>query len=327
MLNAKDAAKPTMQILGSCVRGLIRAPEGRGITACDLTSIESVGLAWLAGCDDILDLFHRGRDTYKTFGVSYYGKPYEEITKAERTFCKPPVLGCGFGASARALVAYAYGMGVVMAEEDAERAVTLFRTLYKEIPAYWYALLDGACAAVLEPGSTKRVYGFRRGDGERLEPRYDGPFVWYYFDGEFLWCGLPSRRVLFYHRPEVEFQTFTSKKTGREYTRPTLSYMGRQQDEGGAWTRIHTHGAKLAENDTQALCRDVLYHGLELIDRDPGLPIIMATYDEAVCETDLQDHTALERLKVCMTTRPEWLDERFFLGAEGYLNVGRYRKD
>lgn len=326
VLPAPDCDKPAMQILGSCVRGMIRAPKGRGITACDLTSIESVGVAWLAGCDTVLDIFHRGQDTYKTFGVSYYGKPYEEITKAERTFCKPPVLGCGFGASGPALVAYAYGMGVVMSEEDAERAVTLFRTLYREIPAWWYALMDGAVAAVSEPGRTVYVYGFRR-EGDRLEPRFDGPRVWYYYDGEFLWCGLPSRRVLFYHRPQVEWNTFTSKKTGREYTKASISYMGKLHDDGGAWTRIPTHGPKLAENLTQALCRDILYHGLEFIDRDERIDLIGHTYDEAICETWLDDTTALERLKGYMTTRPVWLDERFFLGADGYLNAPRYRKD
>jgi hypothetical protein len=315
-----------MQILGSCVRGMIRAPAGKGITACDLTSIESVGLAWLAGCDTILDIFHRGRDSYKEFASRYYGKPYEEVTKAERTFCKPPVLGCGYGAGGPALVKYAYGMGVMMTEADADKAVSIFRELYPEIPRFWYALMDGAIAAVLDPGQRKLVYGSRR-VGERLEPRYDGPSIWYYYDGEFLWCGLPSRRVLFYHRPQVHMAQMTSKRTGKTFSKPALTYMGKFSEEGGGWMRVPTHGGKCAEQDTQALCRDILYHGLGLIEQDPGLPLIGHTYDEAIAETDLTDTTALARMKRHMTARPPWLDERFFLGAEGYQNVPRYRKD
>jgi DNA polymerase len=99
-LYGPDAGKPVMDVLGSCVRGAIAAPEGKGITAVDLKSIESVGVAWLAGCDTILDLFWAGKDTYKDFATKHYKIPYEAVTKTQRTFCKPAVLGCLAGETA-----------------------------------------------------------------------------------------------------------------------------------------------------------------------------------------------------------------------------------
>jgi hypothetical protein len=83
-----------MLVFGGTMRGMFRARPGYRLHVCDYSSIESVGLAWLSGCDRMLDVFRRKRDFYRDFGSSLYRKPYDEITSAERQVSKSACLGC-----------------------------------------------------------------------------------------------------------------------------------------------------------------------------------------------------------------------------------------
>ena len=86
--------KSVSEILGGSIRHVIVAPENKTFAIADLSSIESVVLGWIAQCPAIDETFRSGRDSYKMFAVEYYGIEYEEVTKAQRSFSKPPVLGC-----------------------------------------------------------------------------------------------------------------------------------------------------------------------------------------------------------------------------------------
>lgn len=86
--------KSVSEILGGSIRHVIVADEGKTFAIADLSSIESVVLGWIAQCPAIDETFRSGRDSYKMFAVEYYGIEYEEVTKAQRSFSKPPVLGC-----------------------------------------------------------------------------------------------------------------------------------------------------------------------------------------------------------------------------------------
>lgn len=316
-LEVFEGGTPVIQGLGSCVRGAIKAPEGRGITAVDLKSIESVGLAWVVGCDVILDLFHSGRDTYKDFATRYYKIDYDTVTKKQRTFCKPVVLGAGYGAAGGALVSYAKGMGIVMEEDVAREMIRVFRTEFHEIPAYWKKVEATVKEAIRNPKVMQYVYPEGR----------EWPRVAYYYDGTFLFCGLPSGRTLFYFRPMISIERRRSNRTGDpDWFSESISYMGKKQDAGGAWQRVFTHGGKLTENLIQAVCRDILYHGLALIDQDPEIELVGSLYDEVITLTPLGTDEPYKRICRYMETKPSWLDDRFFLGSDGYCNAGRYRK-
>lgn len=89
--------RDVMGALSSCIRSAIRAPEGKRLVVSDLNAIENRVLGWVCGAESVLQVFREDRCPYKAFGSALLGKPYDEITKAERTFAKPPVLGC-FGA-------------------------------------------------------------------------------------------------------------------------------------------------------------------------------------------------------------------------------------
>jgi len=107
----------------------------------------------------------------------------------------------------------------------------------------------------------------------------------------------------------------------------SVSYMGIDREAGSAaWGRIYTHGSKFVENIVQATARDILWHGLELAEADPGLEVVGDIYDELLCLSDINDSTALARLISYMTSKPDWLDDSFYLGADGYVSP-RYKKD
>lgn len=452
-LEGKDAATPPLEILGSCVRSALVAPDGYNFTVADLSSIESVGLAYLAGCKSILEMFHQGEDTYKTFASAYYLCAYDEVTKAMRSFSKPAVLGCfsghtevltpdgykylavlkredlvwdgiafvehegviykghrdvirkygvratpdhkvksyqdakwvtwgdfeapqffdedaasynetcatydilncgprnqfkvrtsyghmiahncGYGASGRALVAYAKGLGVEMDEETATKQVKLFRDLYPEIPLLWKNVDIASKSAVRNPGETFYAFPCKEYSkyGARFHKYGNWPYLSYYYDKEskFLMCGLPSGRTIFYYDPSIMTMQRASNKKGpngetQYYNQESVYYGGRTQDAGGAWKYIQGSGPKSVENATQAYCRDVLFHGMELIDQDRMSELVGSVYDEVLTLSREGDSNALKRVIKCMTTLPPWLTNDFYLGASGFT-ARRYKKD
>lgn len=85
---------------GSYLRKAIMAPEGHQIIAGDLSQIEPRVLAWLAGYDELLDIFRAGGDPYATFGAQMFGIPglSKESHPLLRQSAKSAMLGC-FGAA------------------------------------------------------------------------------------------------------------------------------------------------------------------------------------------------------------------------------------
>jgi DNA polymerase len=84
---------------------------------------------------------------------------------------------------------------------------------------------------------------------------------------------------------------------------------------------LYTHGGKLAENVTQALCRDLLAHAMLRVER-AGWPIVLHVHDEIVAETGT-DATAAELCDM-MCELPPWA-AGFPLAAEGSVMM-RYAK-
>ena len=103
-------------------------PDGKLIVG-DFSSVESRGLAWIAGEQWKLDAYYAGKDLYKVLAASpdMFNKPYDSITKEERQSGKVGELSCGYGAGETAIVRFAEGMGIEMSEESAQRIKTPIR--------------------------------------------------------------------------------------------------------------------------------------------------------------------------------------------------------
>ena len=319
-------------VLGGAIRHVIQAKPGYSFAITDLSSIESVVLGWISQCPAIDDTFRSGRDSYKVFAAEYYSISYEEVTKAQRSFSKPPVLGCGFMLGWRGLMSYAEGYGVDLGEEEAKQAVDTFRTMYPEIPAFWKWIYD----AVKHVTST----GFPL-SGYRLKLERDDSFLR-------IW--LPSGRALSYYKPEVRkkrapWRNMTAAAgdipyvkfltdgwtdgllVSEGYMQPVqmldnFSYMG--LDDRNQWTRIFAHAGGVTENIVQSIAGDILWHGLRNADA-AGLPVVLHVHDEIVVEVPTaQTTSALATLKECMTRELPWAPD-MWLGADGFV-TNRYTK-
>lgn len=329
---------PVSDVLGLSVRHTITAPVGKTLVVCDLTSIESVVLGWLAQCPRVDETFRAGRDTYKEFAVRYFGVPYEEVTSAQRKFSKPPVLGCGFMLGWKGLIAYAEGYGVPLEEENARKAVDVFRTMYPEIPAFWDWIYKAVSYVILTGNSM---------DGYRLHIERDA---------DFLRIRLPSGRNLSYYQPQVvrrvapwatvEIPYEIGNEDPLLYIRKmfplvtdyeleqrgllsasawvdNVSYMG--TDLTSRWCRTYAHAGGFTENIVQSIAYDILFNGIALASLR-GLPVVLQVHDELGVEVDeSRSEGAFNALRSCMTTAPSWADG-MWLGAAGYISK-RYLKD
>lgn len=309
-----------MTALAGSVRSSFQAHQGRILRVCDLKAIESAVLAWLSGCDRMMSVFKDGRDPYRDFGVELFKKAYGEITSAERTICKPAVLGCGYQLGGGAfkngkrtgLWGYAENKGVDITEEEAAAHVKLFRKIYKEIPALWRALDNAAKAALA--GRPTTVNGLLR----------------FEMDHSYLTLRLPSGRRMYYFRPRLITKTFEGKKidprTGKPetFTRRVVSYMGRNQVTN-QWGRIATSGGKWCENATQAVARDILALGMRRA-HDDGFNLVGSVHDELIThERKGDNYYTTERLRDHMIRPIPWA-KGLPLDASAY-EAAIYRKD
>lgn len=302
-----------MTALAGSVRSSFQAPEGYHFTVCDLSAIESAVIAWLSRCERLLDVFRTGRDPYLDFGVELFGVPYEQITRAMRSICKPAVLGCGYqlgGGMLRegkrtGLWGYAEAMGVEITKEEAHRQVALFREIYPELPTFW---------ANLETAARSALMG---------RPMTVGGLIRFAMDGPFLTARLPSGRKMYYYKPRVIDREF-EREDGTKYTRRVMSYMGMAQ-MSHRWGRVSTSGGKQAENVVQATARDILALGMRRAHAE-GFPIVGSVHDEIISLTRIGDNRrTLERLNRCMTDEIIWASG-LPLKAAGYVHP-IYRKD
>jgi DNA polymerase len=317
-----------MGALSGTIRAIMRARPGHRLLVCDLNAIEVRVIGWITNCQPLLDVFRQGRDPYKVFGVEFYRKEYELITKAERNFSKPPMLGCGFRLGPgqetiddetgeityTGLRGYAETLGVKMSLEEAKRAVEIYRNMYPEIAGHlnpdtgyreggFWLELENTVKDVIRDGR-KRQLGLLEID--RLDP--------------FLRIRLPSGRRLHYLRPKLEM-----KMTPYGKEKLSITFEG-EEDDGTRrfWGRVTTHGGKLTENIVQAVANDLLRVGMENADA-ADFEIVLHAHDELVAEVPDESRLGLARLRECMINAPPWA-EGLPLDAAGFETIF-YRKD
>ena len=297
--------EPVSEVLGGSIRHAICAGEGKSLVISDLTSIESVVIGWISNCKTIDDTFREGRDSYRVFASKYFSINYEEVSKSQRGFSKPPVLGCGFMLGWKGLIAYAEGYGVDMTEAEAKRAVDTFRSMYPEIVKFWHWIMDSVQHVTT---SHHPVEGYRL----RVER-----------DAEMLRIWLPSGRALSYYQPEIRRQEAPWSKPLKPAYVNNFTYMG--MDDKNRWLRISAHAGGVTENVVQSIAGDILWHGMTNAEK-AGIPVVQHIHDEIVAEVDtLHAPATLAALSRCMTDQPSWCRD-MWLGADGFITK-RYTKD
>ena len=218
-----------MVAIAKCMRSMFVASSGKRFVGADLANIEGRGSAWLVGAEWKLKAFRAydagtGPDLYKVAYAESFGIPIDQVVGQKRQIGKVEELALGYQGSVGAFINMGkiYGlkpadlvMPVYNAVGDAawtevaqtydnapikhglnlhewtacKLVVNRWRKTNPEQVQGWWDVQDAAIEAVSNPGIMVNVFNGR---------------VRYLFARDFLWCAIPSGRVLAYCRPHIE---------------------------------------------------------------------------------------------------------------------------
>ena len=308
--------------LSRALRGALVPAQGKKFVVSDYAAIEARGVFWLAGQEDLLELYRQGVDLYCWMAEKIFGVPMEEIRAAykagdvEATFMrfvgKQTTLGCGYGMGDPKFVLYCAQMGVIVPETLGRLAVKTYREAAPRVKDFWHSTQRAAVKAVNNPGLQVD----------------NGKTKWKYV-GRFLHCQLPSGRLLSYYKPVVKIQTVHRPERILEdgevipektWKAECLYYMAYRS---GRFGYTKTFGGMLVENICQATTRDLMADCMVRLE-GLGWNIVMHSHDELIVEADEDgplDGRALEGL---MESTPQWA-EGLPVKAEAWEGK-RYRK-
>ena len=294
---------PPLSVVSSCLRSFFIADTGKRLVAGDFSNVEGRGQAWFSDEQWKIDAFKAadtktGPGIYELAYSRMFGIPVEKIQNPseERQIGKTAELAFGYqgGVSSFHVMGKAYGVKVSDAKADEFKEA--WRAAHPKVVATWYAIQKAAISAVqnqdkiFECGAAGREAKFR-------------------VVGSFLWCRLPSARVVCYpypklmegsYGPQLTYMTSTSqddRKKGRILRDPQNS---------ANWARVATYGGSLFNNIVQGMCRDILAE-IMLKMEESELPVVLHVHDEAVAEvhTDAAEEQRM-RMQRIMRTPPAW---------------------
>lgn len=299
---------PPMAILSDCLRGFMVSRPGRDLIAADFSNIEGRVLAWLAGEEWKLEAFRNydtgtGPDLYKISAQRIYETDLSSITKEQRLIGKVAELALGYqgGRGSFLMMAKTYLVKVPEAQVDDIKAK--WRAANPAICRYWYAVENAAMHAVLNPNL-------------KIEVGQQDRSVAFKSTGYFLFCRLPSGRVLTYPYPRIQ-----EVKTPWGQMKDAITYMG-EDSEKKIWCRQKTYGGSLVNNITQGVARCLLSDALKRV-HGTCYKTVFHAHDEIVSEVP-ENIGSVEELKSIMTASNDWA-RGIPVAAEGWRGK-RYRK-
>lgn len=282
-LPSRDPKKMTL-------RRSMRAPDGFVFVSADSSQIEARIVAYLAGQDDLVEDFRKGIDIYSNFASDLYGypvdrrlekigddgKPYKPFKK-EGDVGKQGILGLGFGmGDAKFRTTVKVETGIVLSEDEAKKAVTLYRSKFDKIKSLWGE-------------SDKALHALVRGASYRV-----GTLNILYEDGR---VHLPNG--LFMSYPNIRY---TEGTWGDGKAKQNITYDRRR---GKAIIPKDIYGGKATENMVQALARIVVFD--QMLEISERYKIVLNVYDEnvALAPEDEAEEAAAFMLDA-MSRPPRW---------------------
>lgn len=295
------------------LRKSILAPEGHVIVVADSAQIEARMTAWLAGDDELLELFAFGADVYKHMASQIYQVSVEEITNDQRFIGKIAVLGLGYGMGwqkfQNTLATGAMGPAVSLDDDECKRIVRMYRSARIPVTRLWEAM-----DLVLEKMIMKI-------SGEYGPLKYDQEFrIWLpnglYLQYPFLEREIDEINEVYHGYRYFDYATGARRRMGVEL----------KKDEGKK-----IYGGLLTENVVQALARIVIAEQMLKIScylkeqgdmvGGPWRRIVTMTHDEIVVVVPEEEGSAtLEMMVEKMRQPPNWCKE-IPLNAEGGFDV------
>lgn len=276
--------------------------EGRYFAVADYSAIEARVIAWLAGEDWRMKVFHGDGKIYEASASSMFHVPAEKIVKGNPEYSlrakgKIAELALGYQGSKGALVTMgALRMGIP--EEELPDIVSRWRKANPNIVSLWNQLDE----AVIDTVKTFREHTIR---GKITTSR----------DENYLFITLPSGRKLFYPGPVVDEGDFGGDQ---------VKYEGLNQTTK-KWEYVRMYGGKWTENVVQAIARDCLAEALHKLIQAGYLPVFHV-HDEVILEIENADtEHSLENAIAIMCQAPAWARD-LPLNADGFTS-SYYKKE
>jgi DNA polymerase len=359
---------PVMALLSKAVRAQFVARRGKKFYGADFSNIEGRINAWFAGEQWKLDYFRdydlgRVADIYVMAYSRAFGEEPGAVNKAKRKLGKYQELSGGYQGSVGAWLRFDPHPDIVVKvtkdhfsgsdawekaakQYDRERyhhdltpdqwiAIKVNSNLWREsnrkITASWWEVQDAAMMAVESPGTKVTALDNK---------------IAYMVDSGFLWCSLPSGKLLAYARPrlvemkeewivgadgdsisineleeaEVAARLAAGAKIEKGRTRTQVAFDGKRKS--GSWGTCYLYGGLQCNNYTQATARELLRFAMHNIET-AGYPIVLHVHDETVSEVD-ETFGSVEEYRALMSIVPPWLPG-FPLAAKAWTDT-RYVK-
>lgn len=186
-------------------------------------------------------------------------------------------------------------------EEELPEIVKRWRNANKRIVDFWYTVENCAINCILT------------GQTQVMQKN-----IYFSYENGNLVVTLPSKRQLFYIKPQIITNNFGSE---------ALSYMGQNQTTK-KWEKIPTYGGKLTENLVQAIARDCLAEALLNL-TNAGYRALFHIHDEVIAEVPNMGTNSnkimLDDMIKIMCAVPDWA-EGLPLNADGFTN-NYYKKE
>lgn len=324
---------PPADVLSWCLRGMFIPKPGYEFVGGDFANIEGRVLAWLAGETWKLQAFRdadagTGADLYRIAYGNSFGVDPASLTKDgdERQIGKRQELQLGYQGGVGAFISsqkqdgfnfeelsdavYSAADAGAWAEAERKRqflqlekkqhtwlapkvytALRYLTDTWREnnpaIKSFWVDINECALNAVKfkgEPFSTQNnKLTFSCGK-------------------HFLYCRLPSGRILSYARPSLEM-VFNEIMERDELVLQYWAH-GKDKNNPGKFAAVQSYGGLLAENVTQAVARDIQAEAILRL-KKARYPVVLHVHDEDRCQVPIGTVDPLQVQKI-MEVVPSW---------------------
>lgn len=275
------------------------SPSSSQLVVGDFASVESRGLAWLAGENWKLKEYEDGKDMYKVLASSMLGVAYDAITPSQRTTGKVGELACGYGAGPEAVRSFAEGMNVDITSEEALDIVRQWREANPRVVDLWNSLHTALEGAVRGERMALRV-GKHRDFLVVFTPQIAPDSLRNQHPG-----AVSIRMELVRHHVDSgAHRSLMTRVFQGVYQRgeDICYYKPSDRKTGDLWSATYTnpktkrkefhklYGGKLAGILTQSFCRELFFSALmsvwDFTTRHDGIKLVGQFHDEIVVEVD-----------------------------------------
>lgn len=276
-----------LEALSRSLRALIVAGPGKDLIGGDYAAVEARIVAWLAGQEDVLDIF---RDPKQDIYVATAA----QVGSKSRQFGKMLRLGFNYQMGYVRAIGAAAAINVALTPKESRKLVDDYRNANGMIRDFWRLIEDTCKAAVLERGKRFPC----------------GAHLSVITDKRCLYIELPSGRNLRYWNPTVveqlkEIETVEGDAiVTKEIESETLVFYKRAKN-GLGMERCETYGGELTENVTQAVARDLLGEALIRIESTDIYRTVVHVHDSACAEVDENVGSTVE-FAALMAENPPW---------------------